>query len=337
MPTINDYISKTANGESLTTAEAKQAFQTMMSGQATDAQIAGLLMAMRVRGETIAEITGAASAMRAQASQVEAPANSIDMAGTGGTGLDTYNISTCASFVIAAAGVPVAKHGNRSASSKSGSADVLEALGVKLGISPQKVSACIEAANIGFMFAQAHHSAMKYVMPARKQLATRTIFNLLGPLTNPAGAKNQVLGVFDKAWLEPIAQVLKNLGSNTVWVVHGSDGMDEITTTGDTAVCELRDGVIKTFTISPDEAGLPLAKAQDLAGGDAAFNADAIHSVLNGDSSPFRDIVLFNSAAALIVSHKATDLKTAIKLAASAIDSGKAKLCLETLVKISNS
>ncbi len=336
MTPLPDLIAKAANAESLDISEAEQAFEVMMSGTATNAQIAGLLMAMRVRGETVAEITGAAKTMRAKATPVQAPSGSIDMAGTGGTGLDTYNISTCASFVIAGAGIPVAKHGNRSASSKSGSADVLEALGVRLGIAPQQVSACISAANIGFMFAQSHHSAMKHVMPVRKELGIRTIFNLLGPLTNPAGAKNQVLGVFDKKWLEPIAQVLKNLGSETVWVVHGSDGMDEITTTGDTHVCQLKDGVINNFTISPADFGLAIAKPQDLAGGDAQQNAEAIREVLAGQKGSFRDIVLLNSAAALVVCQKANDLAEGLQQAALSIDNGQARQCLDRLVEISN-
>ncbi len=336
MPTLLDFITKTANKESLTVSEAEQAFNIMMSGEATNAQIAGLLMAMRVRGETIDEITGAAATMRAKATAVQAPSGSIDMAGTGGSGKDTLNISTCASFVVAGAGIPVAKHGNRSASSKSGSADVLEALGVKLGSSPQNVSDCVQKANIGFMFAQAHHSAMKHVMPVRKELATRTIFNLLGPLTNPAGSHYQVLGVFDKAWLKPMAQVLKNLGSKTVWVVHGYDGLDEITTTDKTHVCQLKDGAITSFTISPEDAGLALASEQSLVGGDAASNAQAIRDVLEGQKNAFRDIVLFNAAAALVVVGKAQDLKQGVTLAAEAIDSGAAQNCLDMLVSTSN-
>lgn len=336
MPTIQHFLNKAANGQSFSIEEAEQAFNLVMGGEATNAQIAGLLMALRVRGETVEEITGAAMTMRSKATAVSAPSGSIDMAGTGGTGKDTFNISTCASFVIAGAGIPVAKHGNRSASSKSGSADVLEALGVKLGSAPENVSRCVAEANIGFMFAQAHHSAMKYVMPARKELAIRTIFNLLGPLTNPAGSQYQVLGVFDKAWLEPLALVLKNLGSKTVWIVHGGDGMDEITTTDSTYVCQLKDGEISTFTVSPEDVGLPRVQDQDLVGGDAQSNAQAIRDVLAGQKNPFRDIVLFNSAAALVVCGKANTLTDAIGLAAASIDEGHAQQALDKLVEISN-
>ena len=259
MPDMKSFINKVADGTSLSANEASKAFDLMMSGEASEGQIAGFLMALRVRGETIEEITGAATTMRAKATPVVAPADAIDVVGTGGDAKGTYNISTCSALVVAGCGLPVAKHGNRSISSKSGSADVLEALGVNLSVTPDKVTQCIEKANVGFMFAQSHHSAMKHVMPARLSLGTRTIFNLLGPLTNPAGAKSQLLGVFSDQWVVPLAHVLKNLGSTRAWVVHGADGLDELTTTGPTHVAELKDGEITQFTITPEDAGLPIA------------------------------------------------------------------------------
>ena len=337
MSNFQTYVAKAATGESLSADDAAAAFDLMMSGEATDAQIGGFLMALRVRGETVDEITGAAKTMRAKALAVKAPDDAIDVVGTGGDAKGTYNISTCSALVVAGAGVPVAKHGNRSVSSKSGSADVLEALGVKLDIGPELVSKCIYEAGVGFMFAPGHHAAMKHVMPARKDLATRTIFNLLGPLTNPAGAKRELLGVFAKEWVEPIAHVLNNLGSERVWVVHGADGLDELTTTGTSHVAELRDGQVRTFDVTPHDAGLPTAVMDDLLGGDGAQNAQAIRDVLAGQAGAFRDIVVLNAAAALVVADKAPDLKAGAALAARSIDEGLAQACLDKLVAISNS
>ena len=337
MTDMKAFIAKVADAKSLSTQESSQAFDLMMSGDATNAQIAGFLMALRVRGETVDEITGAATTMRAKATPVIAPAGSVDVCGTGGDAKGTYNVSTCVSLVLAACGVPVAKHGNRSISSKSGAADVLEALGVNLAVTPEKVAECIETANVGFIFAQAHHSAMKHVMPARIDLATRTIFNLLGPLTNPAGAKSQLLGVFSKQWVVPLAHVLKNLGSTHVWVVHGSDGLDEMTTTGSTSVAELKDGVITEFSISPNDAGLTVASPEDLLGGDANENAAAIRDVLSGAPGAFRDIVLLNTAAALIVAGKVQNVHEGALHAAKAIDSGAAQAALDKLIEVSNS
>src|SRR5215475_8175986 len=269
MVELKALIGQVATGAQLTRDQAAAAFESMMSGEATPSQMGGLLMALRVRGETVDEITGAVSAMRGKMLRVKAPAEAVDVVGTGGDGSGSVNVSTCASFIVAGAGIPVAKHGNRALSSRSGAADVLASLGVKIDLSPEKVGHCVKEAGIGFMFAPAHHPAMKNVGPTRVELATRTIFNLLGPLSNPAGVKRQMVGVFSKQWVQPLAQVLKNLGSDSVWVVHGSDGLDEITLTGPTFVSSLENGEIKSFEINPDDAGLPHCGAVDLKGGDA--------------------------------------------------------------------
>ena len=337
MADMKTFIGKVADGGSLNETEAAQAFDIIMSGEATDVQIGAFLLALRVRGETVEEITGAARTMRAKATGVQAPQGAIDIVGTGGDAKGTYNISTCTALVAAGAGALVAKHGSKAVSSKSGASDVLEALGVKLGIAPELVTQCVNHANVGFMFAPAHHSAMKHVMPARAQLATRTIFNLLGPLTNPAGVKSQLMGVYAKDWVEPLANVLKQLGSDHVWVVHGSDGMDELTTTGISYVSELKNGVVSNFTISPQDAGLAEAKPEDLIGGDAAHNAKAIRDVLDGNPGPFRDVVILNAAAALIVADKAQLIEDGAALATRSIDSGAAKSALDKLVATSNS
>jgi anthranilate phosphoribosyltransferase len=330
------FIAKVAEGQSLTADEAAEAFAIMMSGEASAAQMGAFLMGLRVRGETVEEITGAAQAMRAKATTVKAPEGAIDTCGTGGDAKGTYNISTCAAFLVAGAGVPVAKHGNKSVSSKSGSADVLAVLGVNLDVRPQIVSKAIEEAGVGFMFAPKHHSAMRHVGPVRAELGMRTIFNLLGPLANPAGAKHQVIGVFSRDWIVPLAEVLSNLGSSHVWVVHGSDGLDELTTTGPTFVAELKDGSVTTFEVTPGDAGLAQARPEDLSGGDAEENAKAIDAVLSGKPSAFRDIVVLNAAAALIVAGKAEGLLDGAKLAAEAIDSGAARKSLDDLVAITN-
>jgi anthranilate phosphoribosyltransferase len=330
------FIAKVAEGQSLTADEAAEAFAIMMSGEASAAQMGAFLMGLRVRGETVEEITGAAQAMRAKATTVKAPEGAIDTCGTGGDAKGTYNISTCAAFLVAGAGVPVAKHGNKSVSSKSGSADVLAVLGVNLDVGPQIVSKAIEEAGVGFMFAPKHHSAMRHVGPVRAELGMRTIFNLLGPLANPAGAKHQVIGVFSRDWIVPLAEVLSNLGSSHVWVVHGSDGLDELTTTGPTFVAELKDGSVTTFEVTPGDAGLAQARPEDLSGGDAEENAKAIDAVLSGKPSAFRDIVVLNAAAALIVAGKAEGLLDGAKLAAEAIDSGAARKSLDDLVAITN-
>lgn len=336
MTDFKKIIAKVADGICLSRDETKDAFDTMMSGDATPAQIGGFLMALRVRGETVDEITGAAEIMRAKALPIDTPDGAIDTCGTGGDAKGTYNISTAAAFVVAGAGVPVAKHGNKSISSKSGSADVLASLGVNLDVSPEKVADCIRQTNIGFMFAPAHHSAMKHVGPSRAELGTRTIFNLLGPLANPAKAKAQVIGVFSDQWVVPLAEVLKNLGSKHVWVVHGSDGLDELTTTGPSTVAELKDGKISTFQVNPEEVGIPIASEEDLKGGNADENAEAIRQLLGGAEGPFRDIVKLNAGAALIVAGKSGSLEEGISLAADSIDSSKAKSCLDQLVALTN-
>jgi len=329
-------IAKVASGATLTRAEAAAAFGQMMSGEATPSQMGGLLMALRVRGETVDEITGAVTTMRAKMLGVKAPPDAVDVVGTGGDASGSYNISTCAAFIVAGAGVPVAKHGNRALSSKSGAADVLGALGVKIDLDAAQVGQCIAEAGIGFMFAPAHHPAMKNVGPTRVELGTRTIFNLLGPLSNPAGVKRQMIGTFSRHWVEPMTQVLKNLGSEAIWVVHGSDGLDEITTSGPTSVAALEDGAVRCFEITPEDAGLPRGKPEALRGGDATENAKALLDVLKGKLGAFRDVALFNAAAALIVAGKAKDLKEGAALAVQAVDSGEAEGRLDRLIAVSN-
>jgi anthranilate phosphoribosyltransferase len=329
-------LGKVATGSVLTRDEAALAFNRMMSGEATPSQMGALLMALRVRGETVDEITGAVTTMRAKMLKVAAPANAIDVVGTGGDASGSFNISTCTAFVVAGAGVPVAKHGNRALSSRSGAADVLGALGVKIELSPDQVSQCIKEAGIGFMFAPAHHPAMKNVGPTRVELGTRTIFNLLGPLSNPAGVKRQMIGAFSRQWIEPMAQVLKNLGSECVWVAHGSDGLDEITTTGTTHVAALEGGKVRTFEISPEDIGLPRSKTDALRGGDAETNATALLGVLKGKKGAFRDIAIFNAAASLVVAGSAKTLKAGAALAVKSLDSGEAEGSLDRLIVVSN-
>jgi anthranilate phosphoribosyltransferase len=333
---LRGAIAKVAAGRSLSQEEAAEAFDLVMSGAATPAQIGALVMGLRVRGETVDEIAGAARAMRAKVLTVRAPEGAIDTCGTGGDGKGTFNISTCAAFVVAGAGVPVAKHGNRAISSRSGSADVLKELGVNIEASPETISRCIAECGLGFMFAPAHHAAMRHVAQVRTELGTRTIFNLLGPLANPAGAKYQVVGVFGKEWVEPIAQVLALLGTIRAWVVHGSDGLDELTTTGISDVAVVDAGKVSTFRISPRNAGLPEARPEDLTGGNAVENAAHIRAVLGGLKGPLRDIVLLNAAAALLVGGKANTLREGVALASESIDSGKALAVLEALVPLSH-
>ena len=329
-------IAKAASGASLTREESARAFDRMMSGEATPSQMGGILMALRVRGETVDEITGAVFAMREKMLRVSAPPEAIDIVGTGGDASGSYNISTCAAFIVAGAGVPVAKHGNRALSSRSGAADVLAALGVKIELTPEGVGRCLHEAGIGFMFAPAHHPAMKNVGPTRVELGTRTIFNLLGPLSNPAGVRRQMVGVFSRQWVEPLAQVLKNLGSESVWVVHGSDGLDEITISGPTYVAALEKGAVRTFEITPEDAGLSRQKPESLRGGDAEQNAKALLGVLNGEKGAFRDVAIMNAAAGLVVAGKAADLKQGVEQAVKSIDSGAARARLDQLVQVSN-
>ena len=336
MDAFKPLIGKVATGAALSRAEAEVAFDNMLSGEVTPAQMGAFLMALRVRGESVEEITGAVAAMRSKMLRVSAPADAIDIVGTGGDGSGSYNVSTLASLIVAACGVPVAKHGNRAASSKSGASDVLGALGVAIGLQPAAVEICLREAGIGFMMAPTHHAAMRHVGPVRIELGTRTIFNILGPLCNPAGVRRQLLGVFSAAWLEPMALVLRNLGSERVWLVHGSDGLDEMTTTGTTRVTALENGVIRSFELTPEDAGLPRAAAADLKGGDAAYNAAALLSVLEGIKSAYRDIAILNAAAALVVAGKADGLKEGAHLAAEAINSGHARTTLTKLVEVSN-
>jgi anthranilate phosphoribosyltransferase len=336
MSDIKPFIAKVATGASLTEAEAYTVFNAMMDGDVTPAQMGAFLMALRVRGETVPEITGGARVMREKAVRVSAPVDAIDTCGTGGDGSGSYNVSTAVALVVAALGVPVAKHGNRALSSKSGSAEVLQQLGVNVDVEPAVIERCLNHAGIAFMMAPRHHTAMRHVGPVRLELGTRTIFNLLGPLSNPAGATRQLLGVFDARWVVPMAEVLRNLGSTHVWVVHGEDGLDEITTTGSTRVAELRDGKVREFTLTPEDAGLPRATVSDLKGADPAHNAAALREVLDGKPGAYRDIVLINAAAALLVADKTSDLRAGVALAAAAVDSGAAKATLDKLVSLSN-
>ncbi len=337
MPDMKPLIAKAASGVALSRAEAREAFDIMMSGEATPSQIAGFLMALRVRGETVDEITGAVEVMREKMLRVVAPADAIDIVGTGGDASGSYNISTCAAFVAAGAGLKIAKHGNRALSSKSGAADVLIALGVKLDIGPEQISACINGAGLGFMFAPAHHASMKHVGPTRVELGTRTIYNLLGPLSNPASAKRQVTGVFSKAWVEPLAHVLKNLGSEACWICHGEGGMDEIVPSGTTWISELKDGVVTSFELTPEIAGITRWQHGDLKGGDAAHNAQALRDVLAGKVSAFADASVMTAGAALIVAGKVKDMKAGVAVAREAIASGAAEKALARLVEVSNS
>ncbi|MCY6380711.1 anthranilate phosphoribosyltransferase [Hoeflea prorocentri] len=334
MSELKDYIAIAASGRHLTRQEAEEAFGIMMSGEATAAQIGGFLMALRMRGESVAEITGAVSIMRDKMLCVDAPDHAIDIVGTGGDASGSYNVSTCTALVAAGAGLTVAKHGNRALTSKSGAADSLVALGVELDLKPGGIEACINDAGIGFMFAPAHHSAMRHVGPARVELGTRTIFNLLGPLSNPAGVKKQLLGVFDPRWLRPLAEVMRDLGSETIWVVHG-DGLDEMTTTGVTQIVALENGQIREFEITPEELGLERVTMDKLKGGDAQHNARALIEVLEGKKGPYRDIVMLNTAASLVIGGKAEDMSEGLAIAADTIDSGAAKAALDRLVETS--
>ncbi|MCA8926810.1 MAG: anthranilate phosphoribosyltransferase [Alphaproteobacteria bacterium] len=326
-------IAKVADRHPLAEEEARQAFEIMMSGEATPAQIGGFLMALRVRGETVEELTGAARVMRAKVLGIEAPPDAIDTCGTGGDAKGTYNISTAVAFVVAACGVPVAKHGNRALSSKSGGADVLAVLGVNIDADLALVQKAIWDTGITFLMAPRHHGAMRHVGPARVELGTRTIFNLLGPLSNPAGARRQLMGIFSRDWLEPQARVLAQLGTEHAWIVHGSDGLDELTTTGPSHVAEVKGGQVSIFEIAPEDAGLPRTDFRSLVGGSPEHNAAALRALLAGEQGPYRDIVLLNAAAALIVADKVATLKDGVALAAKAIDDGSAATKLAALVQ----
>lgn len=328
-------LAQVASGVTLGRDEAYEAFAIIMSGDATPAQIGAFLMGLRVRGETVEEITGAVRALREKALRITAPADAIDIVGTGGDASGTFNISTGAALVVAACGVPVAKHGNRALSSRCGAADVLAVLGVNLDADMEVIGRALREAGIAFLMAPRHHSAMRHVAGPRVEIGTRTIFNLLGPLSNPAGVRRQFSGSFAREWIVPMAQVLGNLGSERAWVVHGADGLDEMTTTGPSFVAELSDGTIRTFEVTPEDAGLPRASSGDIRGGDAETNAAAMRAMLGGERGPFRDIVMFNAAGALVVAGKAANLAEGVAIAADAIDSGRALATLAKLVDIS--
>ncbi|MGV2124193.1 anthranilate phosphoribosyltransferase [Agrobacterium vitis] len=332
---LKPFIAKVASGQALTRDEAADAFNILMSGEATPAQIGGFLIALRMRGETVPEIVGAVTVMRQKMLPVSAPTDAIDIVGTGGDGTGTYNISTLAALIVAGAGVPVAKHGNKALSSKSGAADSLTALGVKLDIDPAIIGRCISEAGVGFMFAQLHHSAMRHVGPARVELGTRTIFNLLGPLANPAGVKKQLLGVYAPEWVIPLAETLRDLGSESIWVVHGN-GLDEITTTGATQVAALEQGKIRSFELTPGDFGVAQVELAALKGGDGEYNAKALRAVLEGEKNAYRDVALCNAAAALVIAGKAATLADGMTLGAQSLDSGAALKRLEALISVSN-
>ncbi len=340
MSDLKPILARIAAGETLPEADAALAFDIIMSGQATPSQIGALLMGMRLRGETVEEITGAARTMRAKALPVKAPAGAMDIVGTGGDASGSFNISTGAALTAAACGVTIAKHGNKAQTSKSGSADVLKALGVNLDAELPVLERAIAEAGIGFMLATRHHSAMKHVGPTRQEIGTRTVFNILGPLANPAGVKRLVIGVFAESWIEPLAAVLGKLGAERAWVVYGSDGLDEITITGPTSVAEWKDGKVSTFTIAPEDAGLSRASAESLKGGDPDFNAAALRAILEPEVPaaliPLRNAVAMNAAAVLVVADVAKSLKDGVDKALEAMKNGAAKKVLADFARITN-
>ncbi|HLG49996.1 MAG TPA: anthranilate phosphoribosyltransferase [Reyranella sp.] len=335
MDDFRGLLAKVGNGETLSLPEAERAFDIMTSGNATPAQMGAFLMGLKVRGETADELAGGAKVLRDKVQRVQAPAGAIDIVGTGGDHHGTYNVSSCSALVVAGAGVPVAKHGNRAFTSKSGAADVLNALGINLDLPIETLEKSLMVAGVCFLMAPRHHSAMRNVAGPRVELSpSRTIFNLLGPMSNPALVKRQLVGVFDRRWLRPVAEALGQLGLERALVVHGQDGMDEITTTTATWAASLENGKVSEIEIAPEDAGVPRASLADLKGGDPMHNADAIRGVLAGQRNAFRDIVVLNSAAALMVAGKAKDLKQGAELAVASIDGGKARKALETLVGI---
>lgn len=333
---IKTALNRLAARQDLTGEEMRSVMTIIMSGEATPSQIGAFLMGMRVKGETAGEIAAAVSILREKMVRVDAPENAVDIVGTGGDGAETLNISTAACLVVAATGTPVAKHGNRAVSSKSGASDVLSALGIKLDLAPEAISRCIKEAGIGFMFAPMHHPAMKHVGPARAEMGVRTLFNLLGPQSNPAGVRRYLLGVYDRRWVEPVAAALQANRAVAAWVVHGADGLDELSTTGPSFVAQIKGGDLRSFEVTPEDAGLKRGRLEDLKGGDPAHNAAALRALLDGYHSPYRDVVLLNAAAALVVADRAEDLRTGVRLAAEAIDTGRAKATLDTLVSVSN-
>ena len=339
MSALNDFkslIGKIATGNTLTQEEAKSAFNIILSGDATPSQMGAFLMGLHLRGETVDELIGGVSVLREKASYITAPEGAIDLVGTGGDGYGTYNISTAAAFVVAGAGVPVAKHGNKAASSKSGTADVQAELGINTECDLKLTEKAVHEAGIGFMVAYRHHGAMRHVGPTRVELGIRTIFNLLGVMSNPAAVKRQLTGVYDPRWMLPMVETLKELGSEHVWIMHGSDGLDELTTTGPSLVAELKDGEIREFEITPEEVGLPRASLDDLKGGTPAENAAALMALLKGEKGPYRDVTLLNAGAALVVGGKCDTVKEGVEIAAKSIDDGKALAAMENLKRITN-
>lgn len=334
---IKEAISILIEKIDLSEKEMSDTIREIMEGKATDAQIGAFLTALRLKGETIAEITGAAKVMREKATSIKAPRGTVDTCGTGGDMANTFNISTTAAFVVAGADIPVAKHGNRSVSSKSGSADVLKALGVNIEIPPESVEKCLSKVGFGFLFAPLFHGAMKYALGPRREIGIRSIFNILGPLTNPAGTKYHVLGVFSSELTDTMAKVLGNLGCLHAFVVHGEDGLDEITITGKTKVSELKDGKVESYFIDPTDFGMKLGSIEDLLGGEAEENAEITRNILKGESGPRRDIILLNASAAIVTSGRAKDLKEGIEIARKSIDSGAALRKLEELIKVTSS
>lgn len=334
---IKAALAKIANRQDLTGEEMRGVMSLIMNGEATPSQIGAFLMGLRVKGESVGEIAAAVSILREKMVPVEAPEDAVDIVGTGGDGAETLNISTATAIVVAASGVPVAKHGNRALSSKSGASDVLQALGVKIDLTPEQISRCIKEAGIGFMFAPAHHPAMKHVGPARAELGTRTMFNLLGPQSNPAGARRYMLGVYDQRWVEPVAAALLANRVIAAWVVHGDGGLDELSTTGPSFVASIKDGNLTSFEVTPEDAGVQRATMKDLKGADPAYNAGRMRTMLEGARDPYRDVVLLNAAAAFIVAGRADTLKLGADLAAREIDSGRAKATLQKLISVSNS
>ena len=331
---LREVLRKTAAGETLTEGEAERALETIMEGTVPPAATAALLTALRVRGESVSEIVGFARAMRRFSAKVEAPENVVDTCGTGGDAKGTINISTAAAFVARGAGVVVAKHGNRAATSRAGSADVLEALGAEIELGPEQVSRCIKEVGVGFMFARTHHPAMKFVAPVRAELPFRTIFNLLGPLTNPAGARRQLVGVFGGEYVRPVAEALRGLGAEKALVVHGTDGMDEVTVTGKTLVAEVGDAGIEEYEVSPEDFGLLLHAPDGLLGGDAHLNARILRDVLSGEETgAARDVVLLNAGAAIYVSGEAKTMEEGVRLAEESTGSGAALGALEDFVR----
>lgn len=334
---IREATAKIIERIDLTREEQELVFEEIMTGGATPSQIAAFITALRIKGETVEEITGAAHIMRKHATKINVDKKKLlDTCGTGGDSKDTFNISTISAFVACGAGLTVAKHGNRSVSSRCGSADLLKELGVNIEASLDVVKKCLVEIGIGFLFAPLLHGAMKYATPVRREIGIRTIFNILGPLTNPAGAANQLLGVYDKDLVEPLTDVLRRLGSRHCLVVHGLDGMDEITTTGETLVCELKDNRINSFKIKPEDFGIPKAEAEDLNGGDASFNAQLSREVLEGKKGPQRDIVIFNAGCAIYAGDGARDIEEGIRLAKRSIDSGAALKKLTLLKEYTN-